>query len=281
MIYLPVSHLNGPLPELPEQARVHSVFASGFNLELPDGLLAWVGPATGAHYPASFSIALPLTQWRAANLPGLLNSGDSVHIASHADVLRRDQLGLLVSADTQRVDTLLATGGTFTHPGYSDEIAAAIAAQEPSLPDSYAEVSERIAHCLREALTPLLHGKDVPTHQTSALLREVIGLGFGLTPSGDDSVLGALAFTRRYAAPAFASLATALTPLLTRTTDVSANYLRLACAGHFSSHLSGTLRGYAGAPVPGALAGLLSLGHSSGADTARGVLLAAKSFNQE
>ncbi len=109
---------------------------------------------------------------------------------------------------------------------------------------------------------------------------DLVGLGEGLTPSGDDFLCGLLAALRctSRAGDGDRRFALAwgrrLTERLGATTTVGATYLEGAIAGAFTGEIQALVRalarGEAGAPV--ALDGLCALGHSSGMDTATGLL---------
>ena len=129
---------------------------------------------------------------------------------------------------------------------------------------------------LREALAALWKGlwADDPS-AVGEQCRACIGLGLGLTPSGDDMLLGTLTALHMYRPDLVCRLEAGITPLLDRTHDISRSYLQLA------------LDGYAATPVLGAaaeLAGggtdqtqiLLTVGHSSGCDILEGLVTTAE-----
>jgi hypothetical protein len=103
------------------------------------------------------------------------------------------------------------------------------------------------------------------------------GLGGGLTPAGDDFIVGVLlaAWAGLYApgahmlAPSLAEAAAA------RTTTLSAAYLRAAAQGECIAHwhaLFAALVQADGAALPAAVSALVSIGHTSGADALAGFL---------
>jgi hypothetical protein len=118
---------------------------------------------------------------------------------------------------------------------------------------------------------------DLPVVITYA--RGLVGLGPGLTPSGDDLLSGMLAAFRVLGGdPAFADAAgAALATLATaRTTSISATLLRLAGAGQVAQEAAGVLLAIAaGEPLEQVLHTLLGIGHTSGADLAAGILAGA------
>ena len=115
----------------------------------------------------------------------------------------------------------------------------------------------------------------------------LVGLGQGLTPSGDDLLVGCLAWlARRPEARAWRDgLAEALRPRLATTTPVSRHYLIEALAGRFSEPMA-LLADALDAPRPAlpvgkAVEAALAIGASSGVDGVAGLLAAARSdFNR-
>lgn len=119
-----------------------------------------------------------------------------------------------------------------------------------------------------------------PNH-TDSIIRYFLGRGAGLTPGGDDFLVGFLAAT--WAAGklqpnfinTFNSLASAEATLL--TTDISAEYLYYAGRRQFASPLHDLMKAlYVGGPsqVMAPVDVILANGHTSGLDTLLGVLTA-------
>jgi len=114
----------------------------------------------------------------------------------------------------------------------------------------------------------------------------LVGLGPGLTPSGDDLICGvlatghALACTHRDLGHTCTTLATEARHHTNRTPVVSAALMRHAARGEVIPELSALLHALGtGDDLRGSLSRMLGVGHHSGSDLARGValcLLAAK-----
>jgi hypothetical protein len=107
----------------------------------------------------------------------------------------------------------------------------------------------------------------------------LVGLGPGLTPSGDDFIAGYLAALWSRAGfesgieAMLPSLADALAPLFQHTNAISRQMLSDAAQGRFAEHLIDVTRAVAGTgDVVDATAQALASGHSSGADTVCGLL---------
>ena len=114
----------------------------------------------------------------------------------------------------------------------------------------------------------------------------MLGLGPGLTPAGDDAIAGLLLAVRHLGGPGLPGPALFATEQLGayvvmtapgRTTAVSAALLGLATQGHAAPQVIAVLDALAtGCGLPGALSGLLRLGHTSGGDLALGVAAGAR-----
>ena len=137
---------------------------------------------------------------------------------------------------------------------------------------------------------------DATAHLQSALVAgelvgaraaadRLIGLGPGLTPAGDDVLAGLLVTCRQLRTSRAAARIVALTEPLgrhvaqlaaTRTTALSAALLVHAAQGRAAAPVLAVVDALVGrAPLGPALTALLAVGHTSGRDTARGVLAAA------
>ncbi len=282
MVVSNVLCLADPLPAAPRTARVHSVFRKGFNLQdSSDGLLIWVSAerfCPNAPYPRSIICdELDL----AAVRPGM-----TFFFAKEGEA--RDAPLFIVSEDAGRGGSLVLHAGSETRrktpmferaePASSaaqwlGAMKAGVARKREALdaPAAYFYLAEalekRVSRCAEAALS----------RQEEALVEEVrhlVGWGFGLTPSGDDALVGALAALKSFSPSAGALLAQAVRPRLASTTDVSRTCLELACRGYGSEHLIGVLSGFCGIAGNRSLDALLSFGHTSGQDTALGVVAA-------
>jgi hypothetical protein len=103
----------------------------------------------------------------------------------------------------------------------------------------------------------------------------LIGRGPGLTPSGDDALVGLLAVLHRLGPARDGSLellGPAVAAHLHRTGDSSAHYLRLAVAGHLGERLIALRDALAtDDAVDAAVAAVVATGATSGADALLGV----------
>ncbi|HYN32852.1 MAG TPA: DUF2877 domain-containing protein [Ilumatobacteraceae bacterium] len=114
-----------------------------------------------------------------------------------------------------------------------------------------------------------------------AALARIIGRGPGLTPSGDDVMVGMLAVLHRATSPTVSTpmideLSRALPGLLGRTTPISAHYLRLAVRGAFTERLVELVDTLRNETMPHdalvkAFDDVLATGATSGADALGGI----------
>lgn len=107
------------------------------------------------------------------------------------------------------------------------------------------------------------------------IARRIVGLGPGLTPSGDDALIGLAAALWATDHPARGFLAHVVEDVAVRTTAVSAALLRHAADGEFSQRLQtllGALLGDDESAVDAALEWAIEWGATSGTDCLVGVL---------
>lgn len=105
----------------------------------------------------------------------------------------------------------------------------------------------------------------------------LVGSGPGLTPAGDDALVGLLAVLQRVGPRAACAwplhtLSASVGARLGRTSPIGAHYLRLALDGHFGEHLIALVDALGAARLDAAaIARVRDSGASSGADTLAGV----------
>jgi hypothetical protein len=108
-------------------------------------------------------------------------------------------------------------------------------------------------------------------------VRDLVGLGPGLTPAGDDFLIGALAAldvldqTNTHAA-----LGRAVVAAVGRTSPLSASLLRAAAAGHVGENLHTMVAALVTGDADAAMATAARIGHTSGFDALTGAVAAAR-----
>jgi Protein of unknown function (DUF2877) len=112
----------------------------------------------------------------------------------------------------------------------------------------------------------------------TALPEGLVGLGPGLTPSGDDFLVGALALldalAERKVHAALADAVARLSPAL--TSPFSLCFLRAAANGHVGEHLHSVVSAVISGRIEAAIATARRIGHSSGWDMLAGVATALR-----
>lgn len=151
----------------------------------------------------------------------------------------------------------------------------ALCAASPQRPG----LEEHAGRAVPAALAACCAAGDMPG--AAEAVRSLLGLGPGLTPSGDDMVAGLLLALRLLGGATRGARAVWLADRLAatvtrhardRTTPVSAALLHYAARGQGSVEVAGVLRALGGLePAPAAVARLLAVGHTSGADLAWGL----------
>ncbi len=146
---------------------------------------------------------------------------------------------------------------------------------------------ERIAAPRLERLECWLRGRlDSDADAAGAPPVDLLGLGPGLTPSGDDALCGAMLALDAIASPRAAGAQSQLAAAVGRnsgeaTTALSAQFLAAAIEGQGNAVLHAFVAALIGGEVdllPAALEKLARVGHSSGLDAAAGVILVLRAF---
>ena len=123
-----------------------------------------------------------------------------------------------------------------------------------------------------ELLLQAVSGEDMTA--AVAAISAMTGLGRGLTPAGDDVLLGVL-YALWIWFPQRAWIDFIVDTAVPRTTTLSAAFLRAAAAGEATFHWHDLVNGH-----HDAAANILAIGHSSGADAWSGFLRAKKYFSK-
>jgi hypothetical protein len=122
-------------------------------------------------------------------------------------------------------------------------------------------------------LSGVLDGRHARVRAPEEAFQGLIGLGPGLTPSGDDFFVGALALLDAIGErDAHAALACAIIDALPGSTaPLSACFLRAATAAHVGEALHRAVSSLITGDVDAAIAAVEDIGHSSGWDMMAGV----------
>jgi hypothetical protein len=282
--------MGASIPQAGFSGVVHSIFRSALNLRLQneEGLLTLVA-AGEADLPQGIRVDTPagftFEQFKVGEL-----------VLCDAEYLRLDSLTVDLRGVPHWKCDLPSLKADMTNPSVrqawetvwqalnkrQQAAGADIIAQDLIHPTNGA--SNRISQRAGDALRKLLHSarRHDPTDMETPLCF-LIGLGSGLTPSGDDLLVGFLAglwcgIHKSDERKAFIdTLAQAISHLSTRTNDISRTYLIHAARGQVSSRLANLAGSICTADssdrlLPG-FESAAQTGHSSGMDAVTGLLL--------
>jgi hypothetical protein len=289
-LHLTALSVGGSVPTKVYSAVVHSVFRSALNLRLQnEGSLLTLVAIDEADLPQGIRVDTP---------PDFsferFKTGEPV--SSDGLFLRLPSLDIDLQNALRWSCNLPAVQADFTNPSVLDawktvwralnerqkNTRADIIAQDLIQPAN--DTSNRISQRAGDAMRKLLDSarRHDPT-DVKTPLRSLIGLGSGLTPSGDDLLVGFFAglWCSVHNSPEHKSfidaLAQAISRLSTRTNDISRTYLFHAARGQVSSRLENLAKSICTADSPDRLLAKFEsaaqTGHSSGMDAVTGLLL--------
>jgi hypothetical protein len=250
----------------PRGGFVHGVFARAANLEMSENLWTLL-VADGPDLPMGIRIAVRDLR------PLELREGDQVSVKSGFIGMRSGGTGYVV-------DCRAAPQWKPVHPGRLEPgLAGRVAAVAAKIRGRSWGGSAKMAHAVRSAV-------EAPRAMDS-VLASIIGRGPGLTPAGDDVLVGILAVLNSpHSGSAGVKLAESLgrliVPRLPTTTYVSGQLLRQAANGLFSRVVHDTLSALIEDRPQREMAEMvrrvLETGATSGADTCEGLLAFAPAF---
>lgn len=253
--------------------RVHSAYARTLNVELDDlGNAGWVSLHGPGPIPSPFGIACESR---------LLTAGlEGASVGVEGDTVVLDGRLRIVLDGAKVRDTALPTLACL--PSVSGCLRRAFAAVTAGLlPTAGALLagdvppSDPLARTAAPALARLYAATWARNEADClAAARPLLGLGPGLTPAGDDCLVGWLAGAWT-AGAAGRRLVEAMGPdLLAAATHLTSRLSTAFLAAAVNGEAAEPLHGFVLAPTEARLAGLLALGATSGADLLAGYLLA-------
>ncbi|MGH6979832.1 MAG: DUF2877 domain-containing protein [Stellaceae bacterium] len=255
---------------------IHSVFARACNIEArPGRLLGLVAREIGA-VPRGFQLATP------DGFSFLDHVGAGAPVAGRAGLLRFDNSDL--SIDLRPAKPWRSNLGRISlrrdKPGIAEAWRTAWVAVARN------RAAEPFARQARDAIPALLRAEQSDDREAAcAVVDRLVGLGDGLTPAGDDFLVGFLAGLwswplkdeprRRFRA----ALADRVVAVSNRTGAISRHYLEAAAEGEVSQTLADLAAAIGkgdAKKTAGAVAAALAVGASSGAAASYGLLLAVR-----
>jgi hypothetical protein len=265
-----------------EPLRVQSIYRSVVNIATADGLLtvAW---AEGGGLPNGILADLG-PDWRAIGLrPGMVVVANDAQIRVPDAGLEIQLAGASrwsprLPASVEADDGAAARWRRRTAATRSIARACASAGGFGSLlredvahgPDGYVDAA-------RPMLSGLITALDIGDRRPAAeAATRLIGLGQGLTPSGDDVLVGIEAALHALARPTAGFLVLATSGVEGRTTALAATLLHHAAGGEFAERLHVLLAALLGSDdeaIPAAIDRAVAWGATSGTDCLLGVLI--------
>jgi hypothetical protein len=204
-----------------------------------------------------------------ATLPGTCAEIAQRAVESPADSLVRAAFGIGDTPLARRARPRIAKFASWLSPPPSSSSATA------DDPVNAALSTELRGQCLLDA--PLSRG-TTRGEMLAQAVRNLIGLGYGLTPSGDDFLIGALAMLDALQQTNIhAALGRAVVAAADRTSPLSASFLRAAAAGHVGENLHRMIAAIMTGEADAAVAAATHIGHTSGWDTLAGAVVTARS----
>jgi hypothetical protein len=265
---LAVESIGYLVPRTDFVGRIHSVFVRACNIACQDTLLTLCAAGAGRG-PTTLTLSRC-----ARDLRDLFQVGERVELRDGR--LRSGRVEVrLADAPVWRPAgpvVLLPTARIHAHLG---GVALALAQR----PHQRTSVIDRQGAAVASALHDACRALDL--ERAAQQVERLVGWGEGLTPAGDDFLIGLLAGLDALVQgePRRArfrnALAGAIRGLTPRTTPIAAHYLRLAAGGHCTDTLlrlrHALLCEADAAVVDAALRNALAVGATSGADTVNGL----------
>jgi hypothetical protein len=287
------------IPYIDFDATIHSVFRAAVNLRPKNkDLLLTLVVASEADLPQGIRLASPKNYSFEQ-----LSAGSDAFCRGNTLIIENSALAVEFYQGRRWQCDLPALGTNLTNPAVveawkcvwqslnecQERLGAEIVAQALLHSDGIAQTS--ISHGVGEIIRNLIEATR--SHQLDDLsaLTRLIGLGTGLTPCGDDLLVGYLAglwctvrdFVERR--QFVSKLGQAVIHLSGRTNDISRTYLHHAAYGQVSSRLDNLARAISRPESPGQLLPVaesaMQSGHTSGMDAVTGLLLGLATWEGE
>lgn len=256
---------------------IHSVYQKTVNLSF-DGALIALQANRSPLSPISLITNLSSADMKALNL----TPGDRVYLSETGILLNSSgETHSVFYAGAEKYDLHLSSApGSFSCKKLIGNIKAALAAVNAGGFDAVFNgcSDERLSLMLLAAKKRIARSyslcRSEKYYEAGSCLSGLLGLGIGLTPSGDDFLCGVLAGLRLLGEEKSEfgqALRNGISEHLADTIDISAAFLSCALRNQYSMAVNSLLT----VPGPEALAASFSeIGHSSGTDTLCGVLFA-------
>jgi Protein of unknown function (DUF2877) len=262
-------------------AQVEAVFERCFYLRSGDDFVCIGEPDIG-NGPVTLIgnlSALPTLKFLAGGVVSIsgeqITIGDSVRFTLNQSEVWRPLDWPPCPSPDRLIDICLALASRFAITAPQEGLARCVTGDETSERlSSLARVARPRIASFQRWLSEMLDATHIPSIASREAVQGLIGLGPGLTPSGDDFLVGALAvldaIDERKAHAAMARMIVGVLPVL--TAPISASFLRAAAAAHVGENLHQIVSLVVTGDVDAAIAVAAEIGHSSGWDMMAGIV---------
>jgi len=270
--------------------HVHSIFANGFNIKMGDSLI-FIGTKKNGLLP----FGIHLTSEDTSRAISHLTINENVFWNEDVLTLEFKEMTMSLKNGTTFKNELYPVNKNHQYKDQFANLKILLSTHDQSTGldinigeflKKYADISDNNRSKEEQFILWLIDA--ILTNDPSLLektLRFILGRGKGLTPSGDDVMVGILAFDSitQFLPNIFFKKLSDLVEKEPITTDVSKEYLRYALKHEFSSTVTNIIN-LIGSNKPllsdGAYKRLLEVGHSSGLDTLFGILVGMLAFHK-
>ncbi len=278
--------IGAAIPSESRNIRVHSVYAHAVNLQLEgwDLLAAITGPAgEGMPHAMVLGTEVDFSGWR-------LERGDAGHFGEGSLRLRGSGCQIEVEfLDSGRERHEGMAGVAALGTAFDAAVAALVKEQWIRSCDfqigallasegGYGAMGARLAaaaQSLASALPAVCGPGRIGNDSLPVAVRRLVGLGRGLTPSGDDFLCGFMAAANCHDHGQAVVIGETVEECISATNEISGSLLRCAIRGFFPRdlrHAASAIGVEDESTAVVAIRRLCKMGHSSGADMATGFL---------
>ncbi|WP_277585037.1 DUF2877 domain-containing protein [Psychrobacillus antarcticus] len=271
-----------------ENGHVHSRFSNGFNIKMGDSLVF-----IGNNKNGSLPFGVHLQEIDTSRAVSYVNNGDTVIWNKRTNSIELPGVTISMEKGKSFKNELTSMKNTtIFHTSLEHFCFQLIKIEEQTgldvsfrefLDKFHADGKQKWLGAEPYLIMLIEAAMSNDEHLIEKVLRYFLGRGQGLTPSGDDMIVGLLAFdaVSPSLSTAFYDKVSELIEGESITTDVAREYLRYALKKEYSSTVSNMVNALAVDDVSNfekVLHDLLGVGHSSGLDTVLGILIGMLAF---
>ncbi len=277
------SYLIPPLLSQNENGYVHSRFSNGFNIKMKDSLV-FIGNTKNGLLPFGIHLQGEDT-FRAVSS---VKNGEPVLWNSATNSIEFSELAISLEKGKSFKNELIPLKSREIFKDRFEQFCSQLKQIESrtgldvsinEFVNRYKAAGEKNWHGVELYLLKLMEAAMSDDEMSiEEALRYFLGRGQGLTPSGDDMIVGLLAVdaVSSFLSDGFYQKVSELIEGESVTTDVAKEYLRYALKQEYSSTISDVVNALAGGNTSDfekVFHDLIGVGHSSGLDTAFGILI--------